>query len=62
MPQYHTTANPQRSTHHVNFRDDYVKSTQDFNNDIKQSNISQQTIIHKAHLYSPDKNYERYDK
>lgn len=28
----------------------------DANNvDIKQSNISQQTIIHKARLYSPDK-------
>lgn len=38
----------------------WVKSNYD--DDIKQSNISQQTIIHKAKLYSPEKNYEQLER
>lgn len=48
---------PNSTSNRVGIYSSYTKPGDDSNNvDIKQSNISQQTIIHKARLYSPDKN------
>lgn len=45
-------------THNPAITQNYYQQPERTNYDIKASNLSQQTIIHRARLFSPDKNQE----
>lgn len=52
--------NPTYTSNRGTYDNQYGKSGKDRQSyDIKESNISQQTIIHRARLYSPDRAYEQ---